>query len=177
MLLMKTLTIGFSRPVSHWKPYANLIMWYDGTNYDHAFIDLSIKEMPAGMIYQSSGLRTNFMGGEYFQSINIIEEKFQIDIRPEHYKSVIELCVSREGLPYGILEVLGKMIVCSVFAISGGKWRIKNPFKSVDTDCITEVAKILSLAVGIQTPLDMDTVTVKPFRDWLAGLPNVRKVQ
>ena len=151
-------------------------MWYDKTNFDHAALDFNIPTWGLGMIYQSSGLRTNFMGQTYFQSINIIEEAYELEINESAWKAAAKLCALREGRPYGLLEVFGKMVVCSLFLVSGGKFRIKNPFRSVDTDCISEVATILSQALGIQTPLDMDTVTVKPFRDWVASLPGVRKV-
>lgn len=170
---MSKINIGFSRPIK-WKPFAKAIMWVDNTNYDHAYIEFPCLSWGVAFIYQSSGLRTNFMSDTYFDSINVDVELYEIDLPDDVYAKVGKLCVEREGRAYGVLEVFGKAIVATVFLAT--QKRIKNPFKTVDADCITEVAYILSHALGIPVPLDMTAVTVKPFRDFVAGLPMVKLV-
>ena len=171
---MKTLFVVFSRPVSKFTPYAEIIMAVDKTNYDHASIEFPGVEWGVSFFYQSSGEKTNFMGDACFNKKNLIVEKYSVDIDDDTYNKVGNICVNREGLPYGLVEVIGKALV--VLAFLAFKKRIKNPFKSADTDCITEVAYVLANGLGIETPLDIESSTVKPFRDWIASLPNMKRI-
>jgi hypothetical protein len=170
---VKQVCIGFSRP-KNWKPYAEAIMWVDKSNYDHCYLEFLNSDWGVSLIYQSSGLRTNFMGEEYFDSINIEVEKYEMNLPDDVINKLGKLCVQREGRPYGVVEVIGKALVILAFLIFRKK--IKNPFKTSDTDCITEVSVLISQGLGIDVPIDMQTVTVKPFRDWIASLPNIREI-
>lgn len=170
---MKTILIGFSRPIK-WKPFAKAIMWVDKTNYDHAYIEFPSMSWGVSFIYQSSGTRTNFMSDTYFDSINTDVEVYEIDLPDDIYTKIGKMCVEREGRPYPVVEILGKAYVALVYIALGKK--IKNPFPSVDTDCISEVAYLLTNGLGVEVPLDMNSITVRPFRDFVAGLPMVKLV-
>jgi hypothetical protein len=119
------------------------------------------------------------MGGEYFFKENIAVEEYELVVADGAESFMGNLMVSREGLPYAVKQVIGKAIAVLVFMVTFGKIKISNPFKGGDTqtDCIEEVALILSRACGVEVPLDMNTITVKPFRDFIASLPNVKRVK
>jgi len=175
---MKTIVVGFSRP-KKWKPYAQGIMLVDKTNFDHGYLRFDSPRWDCSFIYQSSGHRTNFMGGDYFFNENIAVEEYEIPISSEEEATLGKLMVSREGLPYAVLQVIGKAIVATVFMCSYGKIRLSNPFRGNDmkTDCIEEIAIVLSHACKVNVPLDMNTITPKPFRDFIAALPNVKRIK
>jgi hypothetical protein len=167
---MKSVSVLFSRPTKMTlKPYAWAIMKYDGTNFDHASIKFPSSSWGCDFIYQSSGFRTNFMSGSYFNSINTVAEEYPLELDDEAYNKLGALCVSREGRPYPILSILGIAFIKCASIISFGKIKLKNPFPSANTDCIEEVAAILDTA-GYKCEIDLEDSTVKPFRDWIAGL-------
>ena len=174
---MKTLIFGFSRPLT-WKPFAEAIMWMDESNISHGFTEFESQRWDVGFIYQNSGHRTNFEGSVYFKTINQIVEKYAVEVSDEVEAKIGKLCVDREGVPYGLLQIFGKGLVCAVFLLSYGYKRIKNPFSDggKTTDCIEEVGVILSKGLGVEIPLDMDSTTVKPFRDFVASLPMVKRI-
>lgn len=175
---MKTFYVGFSHP-HKWKPFAKAIMWADKSDVSHSFLEFDSKSWGVGFIYQNSGHQTNFMGSTYFNTVNQTVERYAIEV-PEAVEARIgKLCVDREGAPYAVMQVIGKMWVYAVFLLSGGRKAIKNPVKgsAYSTDCIEEVSVILAQGLGLQTPLDMNSVTVTPFRKWIASLPNVKLVE
>ena len=172
---MKTIIFGFSRPKT-WKPFAKAIMWLDSIPYDHAFTMFPGLSWGVNFIYQQSGLRTNFMSGTLFDSIAHVEEQYELDIEDDIYSKIGNLCVQREGISYGILQVIGKGLVRIVYLLSNGKLAFKNPFRH-STDCIEEQALILNQCLGISVSLDMNTITVKPYRDFIASIPGIRRTK
>ena len=175
---MKKIIFGFSRP-KHWKPFAALIQFVDNSNISHGYTRFESERWNASFIYQNSGNRTNFMGGTLFDSINERVEEYCLEVPDDVEAKIGHLCVSREGKSYATKQVVGKGIVLLIAAITFKKIKIKNPFPNGDkqTDCIEEQAAILREGLGIETTLDMDTVTVKPFRDWLVTIPNIAKLE
>jgi hypothetical protein len=169
--------VGFSRP-RKWKIFAQAIMWWDKSDASHGYIRFRSERWDNNFIYQSSHSQTNFVGGEYFQKINKVVEEFEIEVEESIESRIGNLCVDREGKPYAIKQVIGIAMMNIMFVISFGKVRIKNPFSDGDeeTDCIEEVAAILKEALGIEAPFDMDSVSVKPFRDWVRSLPQAKKL-
>jgi hypothetical protein len=172
---MKTLVIGFSRP-KKFKLFAELIMFADMAPFSHGFVKFKSAAWGTEFIYQSSGHRTNFMGGKSFRSINTIVEEYALQLDDEIEAKVGRLCVEREGRKYPVLQVIGKGIVklASCFGLS-----IKNPFSNGDemSDCIEECAAILREGLDIKTPLDMDSVGVTEFRDWIKSLPMAKRIE
>lgn len=178
------ITIGFSRP-KKWKPFAALIMWWDRYRFkasakmSHGFIRFSSNRWDRAFIYQSAGHRTHFMGGSYFGSINDPVEEYEIEVTDEVEARIGRLCVDREGKPYGVKQVLGSGIVNLVWLITFGKVSLKNPWEDGDakTTCVEEVAAIICTGIGIECPLNLDSVSVWPFREWVASLPMARRIK
>lgn len=167
---MKKIIFGFSRPIK-WKPFAKLIMWADSIDYDHAYTKFPSSNWGTSFIYQNSGTRTNFKGEEVFLKENIIVEEYEREVTPELEAQIGMFCLSREGKPYGIIQVIGKSFCKLIFIITKGKIRIKNKLGQGDakTDCIEEQAQIIAKAFNISPPIDLNTSTVKPYRDWVAS--------
>ena len=171
---MKRMVVGFSRPIK-WKPYAKAIMAIDGTDYDHLYIRFNTDRM--SLIYQASGNRTNFMGMIYFLKNNIAVEEYEIIVTDKMYDDMVLLMMDREGIPYAIKQVIGKGIAAIWNKIF--KKKIRNPFKGNDkqSDCIEEGAIILGLDPEANIELDMNTVTPKPVRDYIAKNRAFRRIK
>lgn len=173
---MRPLIFGFSRPIK-WKPYAQAIMAVDHDDFDHGYIRFISDRWKCDFIYQSSGFRTNFMGGNYFNQINKTVEEYAIDVADDIEAQIGGLCVSREGRPYPVLMILGLGIVRIIKILSFGYFVFKNPFPSDLTDCIAEQAAILNQGLSVQAPFDFNNTTPKTFRDWLMNLPGIRRIK
>jgi hypothetical protein len=167
---MKNLTIGFSRPRT-FKPFAWVIMKFDSAPFSHGFVKFKSDSWGTEFIYQSSGHKTNFMGGNAFRKQNIIVEEYQIEIPNETEAMVGKLCVEREGRPYPVMQVIGKGLVKIGFK--------RNPFSNGDemSDCIEECAAILRDGIGVKTDLDMDSVGVMEFRNWIKSLSIAKRIE
>ena len=178
---MKKLIFGFSKPKNlTFKPFAKIIMAVDNINYDHGYIRFPSASWETSFIYQSSGSRTNFMSQQLFDKINETVEEYEIEVEETNYNKIGALCVSREGLPYPVGQIIGIGLIKAIYYLTHGNVHIKkNPFSSGydQPDCIEEQAKILKDGLGIHTPFDMDVITVKPFRDWLAILPQMTRIK
>ena len=55
---------------------------------------------------------------------------------------------------------------------------MRNPFSDGDleTNCVEELAKILAIECDLVAPIDMDSTSVWPFRNFIVSLPIAEKV-
>lgn len=128
---MRRIIVGFSRP-KKWKPFAQLIMAVDGTNYDHVYIKLHSDTYQRDIIYQASGLQVNFMSTSVFTSENIVVKEFYVDVSDENYVKMMQFCIDNAGKPYSVKEILGfgwiklakvfGKTVSNPFKIDGNEW-------------------------------------------------------
>ena len=181
---MSKLVIGFSR-TKKWKPFSALIIWWDKIRYgsnvaiSHGYGRFHSNTWSRDFIYQAAGIRSHFMGATLFDSINESVEEYELTLTDEVLVRIGQVCVDREGKPYAIKQVLGQMLVGLVWLVTFSKVDLKNPWSDGDTQttCIEEWGRILSVELNIDAPFDLDTVSVKPFRDWIAGLPMARRTK
>lgn len=173
---MKTIVFGFSKPKS-WQPYAAAIMAYDKSNFDHGYIKFTSVNWGCDFIYQSSGFRTNFMGGDYFLSINEVMEEYALDVSDSAEGETGALCVKREGLRYPVKMIFGLGLVKFIGILSFGKLKLKNPFPTKLTDCIAEQAFILAREFKIDCPLNFNEATPLEFRDWLRTITSLKRIK
>ena len=177
MASKKELIIGFSRP-KKWKPFSALIRWWDRVRYksdidvSHCYGRFHSSSWERDFIYQSAGLRSHFMGGHRFQSINECVEEYRIKVSNECLIKIGQVCIDREGKPYAIKQTFGLVIKGLVWLGTCGRKTIRNPFADGDaeTNCIEEWGRILSQELNLDLPSDMDSSSVKPFRDWIRSL-------
>ena len=173
---MRSIVFGFSRP-RKWKPFAALIMWNDKTDYSHAYIKFPSPRWQSGFIYQAAGSATHFNGQEAFEKINVVVSEWQINVPSEIEAYIGRMCLDREGKPYAFKQVCGICYVRFMWLVFGKT--VKNPWATGDdeTDCIEEVAYVLRQGLQIKAPFDMDSITPKPFHDWLTKLSNIQRVR
>lgn len=173
---MKNIIVGFSRP-RKWKPFAELIMWWDKSNISHTYSKFDSVAWGVGFIYQNSGHKTNFEGSELFYKNNIPIEEYAILVPDEVEHKIGRLCVSREGIKYAISQIIGIALANIIYYGSFGKIKTKNFLaKENETDCLEEIAIILKEGLGLESNLDLDLSTVKQFREWIASLPQATKI-
>jgi hypothetical protein len=170
---MKKIIFGFSRPRKK-KLFAEAIMEIDDNNFSHGYNKFILSRWDADIIYQSSGLRTNFMGGEYFREHNVEVEEYEFEVPDETEAAIGRICVSREGIKYPFKMVIGIGLVRILAMV---KIKIKNPFQSSDPDCIAEQGHLIANGLKIPVPFDFNNTTVKEFRDWLRTVPNMKRIK
>lgn len=155
---MNTIIIGFSRP-KKWMPFAKLIMFGYGINYDHAYIKIYSKKLDRTLVYQASKSMVNFMGSEVFEEHNIIVNEKTLQVSEDTLNSILKFAIDNAGKPYGIKACLGLAIV-RIFELFGRV--IKNPFndKGATYFCSELVCMILE-RVGIKIPKDADDMSPK----------------
>jgi len=177
---MKTMIIGFSKP-RKWGAFAAAIIFADKKLYketsgvSHAYTRITSVRWDCSFIYHSAGHSINFMGDKRFSSINESVEEYELVMSDEAESRIGKMCMEREGLKYPIVQQIGKGIVVLAYLLF--KKKIRNPFASTLTDCMEEQAKILSDELGITIPLDMNSITIEPYRRYIASLPNVKRIK
>lgn len=181
---MQKLVIGFSRP-RKWKIFAALIMWWDKYRFkseiaiSHGFGKFVSSTWGRDFIYQAAGHQSHFMGGHRFNEINETVEEYELEIPDEAVTEIGQVCVDREGKGYAIKQVLGQIWVNLVYLGTFGKVQIDNPLADGDaeTSCIEEWGRILEQKLGVICPVNLDSTSPKPFRDWIASLPMARRIK
>jgi len=161
---MKTIIVGFSRPV---KPmiFSNLIMWSDKTNYSHVYLKWEWKGIDRDIIYQASKLAVNFESNKTFETHSLAVEEYEVTLGDECHRKMMQFCMDNANKPYGIKEILGFAWV-KIMAKLGKK--CKNPFPSNGNTfvCSTLGAEILQVADVIDDnivsedvdPLDLNRI-------------------
>lgn len=176
------LIIGFSRSTKWFRPFSVAIIAWDKIRYcsdieiSHMYGRFTSTSWDRDFIYQASGHSTNFTGIKRFESLNKVVEEYEIEISEEAVVRIGQTCVDREGKPYAVKQTLGIVLVGIVWFFTGE--RIPNPLAHGDdaTNCIEEWCKILSEDLGVEAPKDIESMSVKPVRDWVASLPMAKMI-
>ena len=178
------LRIGFSKSIKDFRPMSRAIIWWDMIRYNsnlgisHCYGKFVKSSWQRDLIYQASGHSTNFMGGVAWSKLNQTIEEYALNISDEAITKIGQTCIDREGKKYGVMQNLGIAISGMVWIATLGKITIDNPFSGGDdeTNCIEEWARILSEDLEVELPEKIDGMSVRPFRDWIAGLPMTRLI-
>ena len=177
---MKRIIIGFSRPKG-WKAFAESIMLADKLLYhpknriSHAYTRFESLRWNCSFIYHSAGHAINFMGDVHFNSINEVVEEYELYVSDETEQKIGAMCIAREGLKYPIIQQIGKGIVALAFLLF--KKKIKNPFPSPLDDCMEEQAQLISKALNVEVNLDLNSLTIEPYRSFIESLPTVKRIK
>ena len=176
------LRIGFSKSTKFLPIYSKLIIWWDQVRYNseipisHCYGRFKSCAWQRDFIYQASGHATNFMGGEAWAKKNQVVEEYILEVPDEVVVKIGQICVDREGKPYAVKQTIGIMLSGLVWLFAFGKVEIKNPLADGDREvnCLEEWARILAEATGVKIPENIDGMSIRPFRDWIASLPMVK---
>jgi hypothetical protein len=162
---MKTLVIGFSRPI---KPtlFSRLIQFADKqSNFDHVYATWNWPMIDREIIYQASKLSVNFESNVTFDGHAIRVEEYEVSVNDEPYKEIMQFCMDNSNKPYGIKEVFGFAYVkiCALF-----KLKVNNPFPTYGSSfvCSKLITEILQIAQIVDPrispdnvdPLDLNTI-------------------
>lgn len=169
---MRTIIIGFSKP-KEFKILAKLIMWFEKTDWSHAYVKFNAITIERNLIYQASSKMVNFEGSIHFETHAIPIHEYQIDIDDEKYKSIMQFCVDNAGIKYGILSALGAGLVKL-----GKKLNIsiKNPFEDgIHSEFCSELAaRVLNQIYLLD--YDLDDITPKDLKEILDKIPEAKKI-
>jgi hypothetical protein len=178
------LRIGFSKSTKVAAIYSRLIIWWDRYRYgsdvgSHAYGRFVSASWNRDFIYQAAGKNTHFMGGQAWAKKNEVTEEYVLELPDEVVNRIGQICVDREGKRYAFKQTIGIMIAGLLLILSCGLIQIKNPLADGDheVNCLEEWARILSQALDVEMPKDIDSISIKPFRDWIASLPMARLVR
>jgi hypothetical protein len=153
---MDSIIIGFSKP-KKWKIFSWLIMTGYNIPYDHVYIRWYSSKLNRDIVYQASGMTVNFMGQQFFDNNDVIEE-FCIPITPGNKLAMVQFAMDNAGKPYGIKECFGLawVRICQLF----GK-TIKNPFNADGTTyvCSELAGFLIQEYAGIEVDSDIADIT------------------
>lgn len=162
---MKTITVGFSRPI---KPtlFSRLIQWADGgTDFDHVYITWLWPTVDRQIIYQASKMAVNFESNITFDSHAIRVEEYEINIDDERHKGIMQFCMDNSNKPYSLKMLFGLAWI-KINALFRRK--VDNPWPThgasfVCSKLITEIlqkAKIVDPRISSDNidPLDLNLI-------------------
>lgn len=152
--MMKTITIGFSKPKTKFVPLSWIIRAFMGTKYSHIFLEIPLENLNRKLIFQASGTKVNFISRSSFEKDHLVVTEFSIDISDDQFKKLMQNAVDLVGEPYSMLQLVNTAIY-RLFKINLFDNKIKG------WDCSKLVAAMLSTKLGITIETDLDVVTPK----------------
>jgi hypothetical protein len=168
--MTRMIRICFTRPKNLLlKPYACLIMLFQGTPFDHAAVKISAPSFDRDLIYQASHSMVNFMSPDVFNDENIVLAEYTVSISDEHYKPFMQFLIDNAGKPYGLKGVIGLGWV-RINELVGRK--INNPFRSDGKSyfCSELVFRALSLCTNVDLKVDASDVSPKDLYNMMPKL-------
>jgi hypothetical protein len=160
---MKTLTIGFSKPINRFMPVASwLIRAYMGTKYSHIYIKFFSDKLSTSIIYESVGVGVRFIGSEMWQKYAKPVDEFVIVVPDDCYYKIMKYCVDNAGKPYDVMQNLG-IVIANLFSLKS------NPLsKGADkSNCSEEIARIL-IKLGYHIEKSPDLITPRDLYEILS---------
>lgn len=158
---MEQITIGFS---THRK--FNLFSWairtVDRTPFSHVYCIFKSESLNRNLVYHAARTFLHFLSLSNFEKDNITFYTFDIKVTLEQRKNLMQLCIDKAGISYGIKSVVG---IALIKLLKNFNITISNPFAddSKTYFCSELVSYLLS-------KLDLKTNNTDPENDsvkWL----------
>jgi len=162
---METIIIGLSRPDSWFEPFSWIIRLATWSPYSHAYIKYYDSYSDRWIIFQASGLKTNFIGQTMFDSEENICDEFSLPISESTKEGVIQGAIDKVGTPYGIAQIFGFAWV--LFMRLFGK-NVKNPFYSTSSYFCSELVGDVLIELN-EGNLDPSSMTPKDIYNFLVN--------
>lgn len=155
---MKTVIVGFSRPVSP-TLFSKAIMWSDKTQYDHAYVKWNWSQIDRDIIYQASSLAVNFESNLTFASHSIPVEEYEFQLEDNVHSQFMQFCMDNSNKPYGVLEIVGfaYLKILKMMGITVG-----NPFPSNGNSYFCSQIVVLLLQLSDEVQLLENSADVDP---------------
>lgn len=159
---MKTITIGFSKPINKFLPlYSYAIRWAYKTEYSHVFVKFKSESLGRDIVYESVGVEVRFVGTTQWGLHAKVLKEYQITVTDEQYTKIMQFCIDNAGVSYGIWQSAGVYLAKLL--------KLKRNIFSRGTDheiCSEIVARILQIA-DIPIEKNVDIVAPKDIEDAL----------
>lgn len=154
---MPTLTIGFSRSKSWFRPIGWFIgivnkLKIEGELASHTFGEFKSESLERDLVYEAHGPGVNFVGNIAFEKRAKVLKRFYIPITAAQNKTILQFCVDHSGDPYARLQLVGILWVKFVYKLTGKK--VKNPFTKGQI-CTETIIRLLQL-LDIEMQVDPD---------------------
>lgn len=163
------IVVGFST-TRKWKPLSWAIKLVEKTPYSHTYLRFSSSNLDRDFIYQASDDSLNFMNMQTFSHKNIIIEEFVIPVTAEEKRAIMQYCIDKNGVPYGMLQIVGMGIVRLTKLWFGRS--IHNPFRGDDKTqvCLELVGRALGKLGAPMTEQDLNEGRLTWIHDLAKGL-------
>lgn len=164
----RTLRIEFTRPKTGGFPiFSYGIRAVQRTKYSHVRLRW-INGTNRDIIYEASGSSVKFVGTIAQESNKVEIIKFyEIDLDKEHYKGLLDLCMTYADVNYGALQIFG-MLIAYTFNMN------KNPFSDgkYSQVCSEIVGRFLEEVMGWEINVNLDIAGPLQIDQCLEGLVN-----
>ena len=143
--------IGFSKPVSKFAIFGNLIRWVESRPYDHVYIRLPEPMDKEYIIFQASKEMVNIYNKRIFCSENISIKEYELDISDSQYIVLWKFVKANIGIPYSLLEDFGILLMKVL--------KIKQPFNSgMSSEFCSKLGALVCHMFGIALPIDAGSI-------------------
>ena len=146
---MKTIKIGFSKPKG-FKPVAKIIQLVIKKPYNHVCYMFYSENLERHIVYEAVGSGIRFVGLNLWSSHATLVKSYDIEVTPETYKKIMQVCVDYSGQDYGFVQNIG-VLVAQLFNLE------VNPFPKYQ-NCSELIARVLQND-GFEFDKDLDLVT------------------
>jgi hypothetical protein len=148
----RTLRIEFTQPVGKICPvFSYGIRAIQGTKYSHVRLRW-VNSTGRDVVYEASGSSVKFVGtlAQEHHQVKVIKY-YEIDLDREHYRGLIDLCMTYADVTYGVVQIIG-MLIAYTFDMK------KNPFSDgkYAQVCSELVGRFLEEVMGFDVKVNLD---------------------
>jgi hypothetical protein len=140
-MALRKIVCGASKPIK-WKLFSALIMWWENTDASHVYFYIK-RNSGIHLLYHAVGSGTEFMGYNYFLSVNKPVYEKEIEIPDSQFQNLLDYLVPRLKKKYSVKHLVGLFLKRLVFFIF--KKNIPNYFADKDASevCVEALVKML----------------------------------
>lgn len=157
----QTIFLGFSKSRSLFKIGSQLIRFYEGTNFSHAYIKYMDPSTGIMLVAQASHGFVNEMNSDVFISENIIISEYSVNIAEEELHQCLIFIKTNLGKKYSKLQLLA-IVLRDLFGHLPFGLNRDNEF--ICSEFVSRIASILNI---FPKNIDFDFITPKQLFDYL----------
>lgn len=171
---MKKITIGFSTH-KKWNIFSALIKMVDRTPYSHTYVVFQSVRLDRGLVYHAAKSFLHFLSLGNFMQVNKVFYEFDIMVSEEQEVKILQICIDRAGLKYGMAAVVGVAMVKFAKLFN---FDIENPFQDGGkTYFCSELVSLVLEELGLKTnPVNAEDASVSWLCKMLQDLATEDKV-
>jgi hypothetical protein len=145
---MDKIIIGFSTSKKK-NLFSSIIKYVDNTPYSHVYCKFRSNSLDRDFVYHAARSFVHFYSMENFAKKNITFYEFEICITQDQKTKLMQMCIDKAGLQYGLWSVIG---IGLVKFLKNFKINTSNPFKDGSkTYFCSELVSSLLQELGLDT--------------------------